>query len=130
MTKQWLEFFGGLFVFLGALVPVFRAAWRALRRRLEPRRIVMLFLLFGALISFGPAVIGLFSGWNPAFIAVELLIYFIVQIAIFLVDDKPPTRLDIAVFVFGILTTSLMLIDQVQKADRLQSKQPQSRNPI
>jgi hypothetical protein len=115
MTKELLEFFGGLFVFLAAMVPVIRGIWRSLRRR---RTIANLFytclqILNATLLVAGYIVFSL--GWNEEYLMTLLLIFICSFAAAFWIDDSPITRGGIAVFVFCMGGAILLLSDLLRK---------------
>ena len=115
MSKEWLEFFGGLFVFLAALVPVFRAAWRALRKRLTPRGLAVLSVLAATVTINLFVLVGLLLNW-AAMIEIGLLSLFIVgQTTVFLIDDAPINRTVVAFFLLPVALTTVILGGQLAR---------------
>jgi hypothetical protein len=109
MTKEWLEFLGGLFVFLAALVPVFRGIWRSLGRRLAPRVLLLLFLLICSLVSMTLWLLGHWLHWNPLYQVVLLTAYISGQVIAFICDDAPISRANIALLVLTTTTGTALL---------------------
>lgn len=119
MSKEWLEFLGGLLVFLGALVPVFRGIWRALRRRLSPRSLFALSLLTISFCTLVYAMVEMYRGRNPGAVAVAFLFAAFIQIIVFWMDDTQVTRRDIALLALMVLAGSLEITIHLQKSNEL-----------
>jgi hypothetical protein len=115
VTKEWLEFLGGLFVFLAALVPVIRNLWRTLKQRIGPKRILLLFANICTFLVGFTSAIGFYMKFTPAVESMFLFLYILGSAALFLITDKPLTRSDIAMFVFAMVMFSCFLAVQLTK---------------
>jgi hypothetical protein len=104
MSKEWLEFFGGMFVFLGAMVPVVRGLWRLLRRKLSIGAVVYAGALVAHLVLFCFALVGFFLEWNPLMDVSFFFIYLLGQMALFLLAETPIIRLEIVALVMTAVT--------------------------
>lgn len=119
MSKEWLEFLGGLFVFLAALIPVFRGMWRALRRKLPPRAMLTLTIFAASTIIVVCSMIEMYRGENPGLVALGWASFLILQIVVFWIDDAPMKRRDIALLLLMSLAASAEITAYVQKSDEL-----------
>lgn len=115
MNKEWLEFFGGLFVFLAALVPVIRATWRSLRRKLTVETLAFILLSAANFCISLCGIIGLLQHWNPNIVIGLFVFYILGQTVGFSIYDFPITRKEIGVYVLGVVMAASIIGAQLAR---------------
>src|ERR1022692_1169080 len=116
MSKEWLEFLGGLFVFLGALVPVIRGTWRALRKRMTPRGLLVITLLSGALVLIVVGLIGFSLDWHPFILVVLFSSAGLIQAIAFILPKDEMARFEVGFLAISLFLCGLIVSSQLQTA--------------
>jgi|SRR5882724_3641525 len=115
MRKEWLEFLGGLFVFLGALVPVFRAGWRSLKRTLTPTGLILFFLTIAVFVVGVFVLVGLVLRWPSNVESGLLILYIFGSVVAFLADSSPLNRINVGLLVMSLVFAASILGAQLAR---------------
>ena len=114
MSSATLNFLGGLFVFLAALIPILKGIWRLLRRKLRPRALILLPVALLNLALMVLWLIGHSQHWQPTFQIFLLFCYIMGSTLFFIADDRPVSRFDIGFWVLTISLASALLSNEIR----------------
>lgn len=107
MSKEWLEFLGGLLAFLAVVIPIVRNLWRTIRRKVNPREIGMICLAVTVSVAFSLGLIGLIQQWNHALTTFLFMFCILGEAGLFSFNRARISRSDIAGFVISLVLTAM-----------------------